>query len=61
MDANHIFSQSVLAVIPLIGGVVGVAVSRVCAGREVGLSLCSLVVTALLEVESAPQSLEWKP
>ena len=41
MDASHIFPLSVLAVIPLIGAVVGVSVSRACAGYEVVLSLCS--------------------
>ena len=52
IDASHIFPQSVL--IPLI---VGVVVSRVCTGCEVGLPLCSLVVTALFGVGSAPQLL----
>ena len=37
MDASHVFPPSVLAIIPLIGCVVGVVVSRGCAGCEVGL------------------------
>ena len=32
MDASHDFPQSVLAVIPLIGSVIGVVVSRACTG-----------------------------
>ena len=30
MDACHVFPQCVLAVIPLIGGVIGVVVTRAC-------------------------------
>ena len=36
MDDSHIFPQSVLAIIPLIGGVIGVVVTRPCAEYEVG-------------------------
>ena len=32
MDACHVFLQCVLAVIPLIGGVTGVVVTRACTG-----------------------------
>ena len=39
MDTSHIFPQGVLAVIPWTGGVVGVVVSRACAGYEMGLPL----------------------
>ena len=54
MDASHVFPQSVLAIISLIGGVICVVVSRACAGCEVGLTLCSVAVTALLGVGFAP-------
>ena len=39
MNASHCFPQGVLAVIPLIGSVVCVVVSKACAGCEVGLPL----------------------
>ena len=58
MDASHIFPQGVLVVTPLIGGVLGVVISRACAGCEAGLHLCSVAVTGLLGVGPAPQLLE---
>ena len=39
VDTSHVFPQSVLATITLIGGVVGVGGSKACAGCEAGLSL----------------------
>ena len=56
MPASHVFPQSVLAVIPLI--VIGVVVTKACTGCWVGLSLCSVAVTALLGAGYAPQFLE---
>lgn len=50
--------QSVLAFIPLIGGVVGVVISRACAGCVVGLPVYSKAVPTLSGVGSAPQLLE---
>ena len=58
LDASHIFSQSVLVSIPLIGGVIGVVVTRACTRCWVGLPLCSVAVIALLRVRSAPWLLE---
>lgn len=54
MDASHVFPPSVLAIIPLIGCVVGVVVSRGCAGCEVGLPLCSMAITTLSGLGFAP-------
>ena len=45
MDASHVFLQNVLTVIPLIGGVVAVVVSRDCAGCEAGLPLCFMAIS----------------
>ena len=47
MDTSHVFPQSVMAVIPLIGGVIGVVVSGDCTGCGSGPTLCPLAVTAL--------------
>ena len=58
MGTSQNFPQDVLAIIPLIGGDVGVTVSRACAGCEAGPPLCSVVVTALSGAGSAPQLLE---
>ena len=56
MDTSHIFSpQGMLAVITLIGDLVGVGRPKACAGCEVGLPLCSLAVTALSGVGYGPQ------
>ena len=57
MDASHNFPQSVLAIIPLIGGVIGV-VTVDCTGCWVGPPLCFMTVTALLGVGAVPQLLE---
>ena len=46
MDACHLFPQCMLAVIPLIGDVTDVVVTRACTRYCVGL-IYSLVVTAL--------------
>ena len=35
MDACHVFPQCMLDVIPLIGGVTGVVVTRACTGYQV--------------------------
>lgn len=55
VDAGHVFLQSVLAVIPLIAGLL---VSRACARWEVGSLLCSMAVTTLSGAGSASQMLE---
>ena len=57
MDAYHIFPQCVLTIIPLVGGVICVVVTRACTGYWLGPPLCSLVVTALSGAGSAPQLL----
>lgn len=36
MCTSHVFPQNVLAIIPLIGDMIGVVVSRACTGSEVG-------------------------
>ena len=54
-DGCHIFPQSVLAVIPLIEGMTGVVVSSSCPACWAGPPLCSVDVTTLLRVGSAPQ------
>lgn len=58
MDAYHIFPQSMLVILPLIGGVIDVA--RFIAYTEcwVDLPLCSVTVIALSGVGSNPQLLE---
>ena len=53
-DTSHIFSQGVLATITLIRGVTGAVGARDCARCEVGLPLCSVAVTTLSGVGSAP-------
>ena len=58
MDASHIFPQSVLAIILLIGGGICVVVSRASPGFWVGPPLFSMAVTALSGVGSTPQFLE---
>ena len=58
MDASHIFLYSVPIVIPLIGDVICVVVSRACAGCAAGLPLCSAAVAALSGVGPSPQLLE---
>ena len=60
INACHIFPQSVLGIIPLIGGVTDILVSSSCTGYWAVPPLCSMAVTALSVVRSAPQLLEQK-
>ena len=59
-NARHIFPQSVLGIIPLIGGATDILVSSSCTGCWAVPPLCSSAVTALSVVRSAPQLLEQK-
>ena len=59
MDACHIFSQGLQAVIPLIEGVIVVAVTRAHNRCWVRSPFCSVVVTAVMG-QSDPQLLEQK-
>ena len=54
MGACHVFPQVVLAVIPLIQGVIGGVVTRACTGCWAGPPLCSVVVKALSGTGSLP-------
>ena len=47
VDASHVFPQSVLAAITLVGGVADDWGARVCAGCKAGLPLCSVAVATL--------------
>lgn len=47
VDAWHTFRQSVLAIIPLLGGVIGMVVTRACTGCWVGFPLCFVATLAL--------------
>ena len=47
IDASHVSPHGVLNLIPLIGYVVGVVVSRAYDGYEAGFPLCFLAVTTL--------------
>ena len=58
MDACCLFSQSVLAIIPLISSVTGVVLIRACIGYWVELPLCSMIAMAMSVTGSAPQLLE---
>lgn len=58
MDASCIFPQSVMAITPWIGGVIGIVLSRACAGCEAGPPLCSVAINDLLEAGSSPQLLQ---
>ena len=58
IDTSHTFPQGVLAIIPLIGAVIGVVMSRACSGCWVGLPLCSVAIPALSGVGPDPQLLE---
>lgn len=60
MDASHVFSQSVLAVIPLKRSVISV-VTKTCTEYGVGPPLCSVAITALSGLGSIPQLLASKP
>ena len=61
MNANHIFPQSMLVIIILIGNVICVVMSRACTGTWVGISLCSCGCTTLLVLGPAPLFLEYNP
>lgn len=60
-DARHVFPQGVLATLTLVGGVASVEIARACAFCEVGLPFCSVAVTYLSGMGSAPKLLEQKP
>ena len=55
MDASHVFPQGVLAMVLLIGDVIGVGVSGACAILR---CICSVVVTVLSGIATAPHLLE---
>lgn len=44
VDAYHTFPYGVLGLVPLVGDVFGVVVSRACVGCWAGPCLCSVVV-----------------
>lgn len=54
MDTSHVFPQGVLAVIPLLGNMVGAGVSIACVGCEAGLPLCFVPVAVLSGAGSSP-------
>ena len=54
IDVCHLFPQCMLAIIPLIGGVTDVVVTRTCNVYSREPPLHSVVVTALSNVGSAP-------
>lgn len=54
VDASPVFPQGVLVVVPFIRGVFGVVITTACSRCETGLPLCSVAVTALSGVGSAP-------
>lgn len=47
MDAYHIFLQSMVAIVPLIGSVLGVVVTTTFAACWAGPPICSVAVIAL--------------
>ena len=47
VHACHTFPQSLLAIIPLIGGVTGIVATRACTGCWVGFPLCFVAALAL--------------
>ena len=53
----HVFPQGVLAIVPLIEGLVGIVVTTACPWCWVVPSLCSVPVTALSGTGSSPQLL----
>ena len=61
VDTSHKFPQCVLVTITMIEAVVGVRGAKTCSKYEAGLPFCSVTVTALSRVGSAPQLLEHKP
>lgn len=59
MDTCHVFPQSVLAIIALIGKVGDIGLFRLFFSRcEVGLPFCFAAVSALSGTGSTPQLLE---
>lgn len=54
-DARRVFPQSVLDIIPLIGGVISAVVSSACFGCCIGPPFCFMAVITLLGAGSAPQ------
>ena len=60
VDTTHLFPQHVLAAF-ILGGVTIDGGARVCYVFKAGLHLCSVALTALSWVGSAPKLLEWKP
>ena len=48
MNTSHVFSQSGLAAITLVGGGAGVGWARARTRCEVGLPLCSVAIIAIL-------------
>lgn len=54
MDASHLSPLCLLAVIPVIGDVTGVVLTRPCTGYLAGAPLGSVVVTALSGAGSIP-------
>ena len=61
MEASHIFPQSVLAAITLVGGGAGDGMASAGAGCEAILSLFSVALTTLSGARSGPKLLEQKP
>ena len=61
VDGSHAFPQGVLTAITLVGCVADDGGARTCAGCEVGLLLCSVVITAMSGAGSAPKLLKQKP
>ena len=47
MDANHVFPQCVLVLITLIGGAIGLGISKACSQCDVGISFCSMPAVTL--------------
>lgn len=60
VDVSHVFLQGILADITLVGSRVGDGEARAYQRCIEGLSLCSVAITTLSGVESAPKSLEQK-
>lgn len=60
VDVSHVFLQGVLADIILVGSGVGDGGPRARQRYVEGLLFCSVAITTLLGVESAPKSLEQK-
>ena len=61
VDVSHVLLQGVLADITLLGSGVGDGGAIACQRCVEGLPLCSVAITTLSGVESAPKLLEQKP